>query len=418
MQEDIYVYNVFVPGGYPTYTYNPREELKLQALLNSARHNLAKLMIVTGQTKAGKTVLVDKVYPHTNNIWVDGGTITTEDMFWETIVEQLNGYTENNLGYNENTQLTMAIRNGVAGGIKLISGSSESSSSETASTQKTEIRARKISNKVKAIEILKAEKTALIVDDFHYIAQPIQKNIVRALKAPIMEGVPVIFIAIPSRKFEVISIEKEMTGRVQQIAMPEWTEDDLLTIAKKGFNTLNVQINSKVIESFAREALGSPFLMQEFCRAYCEETRITQYEKEKRCIMMDVDLFSIFQNAAENSGRAMFRKLEMGPRARSDRKERTMRDGTKTDIYGLVMAALKNLKPTETIKYDTLRTAIREISLDEPPQRGEISRILEKIAEISHTDTSSTPVIDWQKDDDLLTITDPFFAFYLRWAKE
>ena len=197
MQEDIYVYNVFVPGGYPTYTYNPREELKLQALLNSARHNLAKLMIVTGQTKAGKTVLVDKVYPHTNNIWVDGGTITTEDMFWETIVEQLNGYTENNLGYNENTQLTMAIRNGVAGGIKLISGSSESSSSETASTQKTEIRARKISNKVKAIEILKAEKTALIVDDFHYIAQPIQKNIVRALKAPIMEGVPVIFIAIP-----------------------------------------------------------------------------------------------------------------------------------------------------------------------------------------------------------------------------
>ena len=114
----------------------------------------------------------------------------------------------------------------------------------------------------------------------------------------------------------------------------------------------------------------------------------------------------------------MFKKLEMGPRARSDRKERTMRDGTKTDIYGLVMAALKNLKPTETIKYDTLRTAIREISLDEPPQRGEISRILEKIAEISHTDNSSTPVIDWQKDDDLLTITDPFFAFYLRWAKE
>ena len=212
MQENIYYYNVFVPGGYPTYTYNPREELKLQEILNSARYNLAKLMIVTGQTKAGKTVLVDKVYPHDKNIWVDGGTITTEEMFWETIVEQLNGYTENNLGYNEDTQLTMAIRNSIAGGIKLISGASESSNSETTSIQKLETRARKISNKVKAVEILKAEKTALIIDDFHYIAQSIQKNIVRALKAPIMEGVPVIFIAIPSRKFEVINIEREMTG--------------------------------------------------------------------------------------------------------------------------------------------------------------------------------------------------------------
>lgn len=418
MQENIYFYNVFVPGGYPTYTYNPREELKLQEILNSARYNLAKLMIVTGQTKAGKTVLVDKVYPHDKNIWVDGGTITTEEMFWETIVEQLNGYTENNLGYNKDTQLTMAIRNSIAGGIKLISGASESSNSETTSIQKLETRARKISNKVKAVEILKAEKTALIIDDFHYIAQSIQKNIVRALKAPIMEGVPVIFIAIPSRKFEVINIEREMTGRVEQVQMPEWTESDLYTIADKGFNVLNVKVREEVINRFAKEALGSPFLMQQFCRTYCSAVDIVEKCNETRQIIADVNIVSIFQNVAENSGRAMFRKLEMGPRARSDRKERTLTDGTKTDIYGLVMAALKNLKPTETIKYDMLRSAIREISRDEPPQRGEVSRILEKIAEISHTDTASTPVIDWQKDDDLLTITDPFFAFYLRWAKE
>lgn len=418
MQEKIKYYDVFVPGGYPTYTYNPRVELKLQENLYLARCNLAKLMIVTGQTKAGKTVLVDKVYPHSENVWVDGGTISSEEMFWETIVEQLNGYTENNLGYNENTQISMSITDSISGGIKLISGSRESSEIQSSSNQYSEIRSRRISNKVKAIEILKSEKTALVVDDFHYMPQLIQKNIIRALKAPIMVGVPVIFIAIPSRKFEVISIEREMTGRVEQIQMPEWTENDLYTIADKGFNALNVKVREEVINRFAKEALGSPFLMQEFCRAYCRAVGIDEKYNERKQIITDVNLVTIFQNVAENSGRSMFKKLEMGPRARSDRKERTMRDGTKTDIYGLVMAALKNLKPTETIKYDTLRTAIREISLDEPPQRGEISRILEKIAEISHTDNSSTPVIDWQKDDDLLTITDPFFAFYLRWAKE
>ena len=81
------------------------------------------------------------------------------------------------------------------------------------------------------------------------------------------------------------------------------------------------------------------------------------------------------------------------------------------------MEALKHLKPgVETITYDMLRANIREVLSDELPQHGEIARVLEKIAEISYTDTSSTPVIDWQKDDDILTITDPFFAFYLRWS--
>lgn len=73
------------------------------------------------------------------------------------------------------------------------------------------------------------------------------------------------------------------------------------------------------------------------------------------------------------------------------------------------MEALKNMKPgVETISYDTLRASIREIIDEDLPQRHEISRVLEQIADISYTDSSSTPVIDWQKDDDILTITDPF----------
>lgn len=36
--------------------------------------------------------------------------------------------------------------------------------------------------------------------------------------------------------------------------------------------------------------------------------------------------------------------------------------------------------------------------------------------DISYNDGASTPVIDWDKEDAILTITDPFFAFYLRWS--
>ena len=42
---------VFVPGGYPHYTYNPRTALKLEGRLDELNHNLCKLATVTGQSK-------------------------------------------------------------------------------------------------------------------------------------------------------------------------------------------------------------------------------------------------------------------------------------------------------------------------------------------------------------------------------
>lgn len=49
---------VFIPGGIPTITYNPRPEHHLEDRIREVRNNLCKLVVITGQTKAGKTVLV------------------------------------------------------------------------------------------------------------------------------------------------------------------------------------------------------------------------------------------------------------------------------------------------------------------------------------------------------------------------
>jgi len=50
--------DIFVPGGFPRHTYNPRVELQLECRLSEVKNNLCKLVAVTGHTKAGKTVLV------------------------------------------------------------------------------------------------------------------------------------------------------------------------------------------------------------------------------------------------------------------------------------------------------------------------------------------------------------------------
>jgi len=114
----------------------------------------------------------------------------------------------------------------------------------------------------------------------------------------------------------------------------------------------------------------------------------------------------------------MFEKLKRGPRQRSDRIQRTLKNGAITDIYGVVLQALANIKPgIETINYEDLRASIREVLKDSSPKRHEVSRVLDQMAIISASDESSTPVIDWEKEENRLHITDPFFAYYLRWGK-
>ena len=409
--------DVFVPGGLPTYTYNPRESRRLEDSIQEATSSF-KLLVITGPTKSGKTVLVNKVFPRNENLWIDGGSINTEGSFWELIVSELGGYTEEQISDGEDLQYTISGVTQAEGNILLAKLSAGMSGTAGGVEKTTFLQRRHMSNKSKAISLLQEFKIPLIIDDFHYIPKDIQKQIVRALKAPIMYGVPVICIAIPSRKFDVIEVERELTGRMDSIELPTWDENELLTIAENGFAALNLTVPQSVIEYLSSEAFGSPFLMQDFCRSICKKYNIEYKEKHTTSLDISIQLASeVFPIIADNSGRSMFDKLKRGPRTRTDRKPRTMKNGEVTDIYGVVLEALKYLRPgIETITYDMLRSNIREVLADDLPQHGEIARVLEKIAEISYTDTSSTPVIDWQKDDDILTITDPFFAFYLRWS--
>lgn len=409
---------VFVPGGFPTYTYNPRESRQLEDSIKEACHSY-KLLAVTGPTKSGKTVLVDKVFPHTENLWIDGGSISTEDNFWELVISALDGYTEEQIENGDDQQYTISGLSEIGGNILFARAKAGLTGTASSVERTTVLQRRRMSNKAKAISLLEEVKVPIIIDDFHYIAKEVQKQIVRALKAPIMRGVPVICIAIPSRKFDAIDVERELTGRMATVEMPIWDFTELETIAKTGFRTLNVDIDNSIISDLSREAFGSPFLMQEFCHSLCKKVGIEQEGNRRKILASEYNSLEIFPDIANNSGRSMFDKLKRGPRTRTDRKPRKMRDGTTLDIYGVVMEALKKLRPgMETISYDTLRMNIREVLSDDLPQHGEIARVLEKIAEISHMDTSSTPVIDWQKDDDILTITDPFFAFFLKWSTD
>jgi hypothetical protein len=407
---------VFVPGGMPLLTYVSRTGRNLEERLRAAEDNLCKLVTVTGATKSGKTVLVNQVFPRDKCIWVDGGAVDQEEDFWNYILDEIGGYTEdvNQEGRGNSTTLKGELSGEAR--IPFIAkstgkGAIEYERSSTKGTSKK----LQLTARAAAISQLRYIKLPLIIDDFHYLDRNFQGNIIRAIKPLIFEGLPVILIAIPHRRYDAVRVEREMTGRLESIPIPTWEIKELEEIANQGFPLLNLRVEPNVISGLANEAYGSPHLMQEFCKDLAKAHNVAKTLDTVKSIN-EVSL-ELFRGVAEGTGKVVFDKLARGPRQRTDRMQRRLKTGETADIYRVTLYALARLAPgLDTITYEQLRSAIRDVLADSLPQAHEVSRVLEKMAVIAADDEASTPVLDWEKEEQKLHITDPFFAFYLKWG--
>jgi hypothetical protein len=407
---------VFVPGGMPELTYVPRTERHLETSLAEVEDNLCKLVVVTGATKTGKTVLVRKVLDAGRPIvWIDGGLVGSESDFWQECLRALNA--DLILEREEGQTQTSGSKIGGSVSAKVL-GSGLTASGELNEGESSAARVKVAPTGTlarRAIETMKNCNAILVVDDFHYLSRDLQGKVVRALKGEIFKGFPAVAIAIPHRRYDAVRVEREMNGRLEPIKVPEWSVGELMEIPAKGFPLLGMTISEDLTRALASEAYGSPHLMQEFCKALAKKTERLAATSADEQFTDD-----IYIDIAEHTGRVVFDKLASGPRQRTDRKPRRLTSGGEADIYRVVLMALSRIEPgMKRINYETLRGAIRDLLLaDDVPQAHEVTRVLEKMAEIASKDEMSVKVLDWDKEEQILHVTDPFFAFFLKWARD
>lgn len=409
--------DVFVPGGFPQHTYNPRTSLQLEGRLREVRVNLCKLVTVTGQTKSGKTVLTRKTLPPEECIWIDGGTISEEADFWNVVIEPLGLFLTTEVESTKSRTAGIEATGTAEANFIVAKGSGSAKAGFDESRGSGTRSSRTISPRVTALAGMRRDPRPLVVDDFHYLPRAVQAGVVRALKPLVFDGLPVVIVAIPHRRYDALKVEKEMTGRIAQIEIPVWSDDELTFIPVTGFKLLRYELREKALKRLAAEAIGSPHLMQDFCRALCRSRDMSAASSSTELDISGAELESVFRDVADAIGRPIFEKLARGPRQRTDRIQRELKDGSSVDIYELVLHALAHLRPgLVSLEYEDLRAAIREVSASQIPQLQEVARVLKHMATIASSDQSSTPVIDFEEDEKKLHITDPFFAFYLRWG--
>ncbi|RNI27803.1 hypothetical protein EFA69_17000 [Rufibacter immobilis] len=408
---------VFVAGGFPAVTYNPRLNLSLEEKLNDYIETGYKLISITGPTKSGKTVLCNRLLPLESSIFISGGTIEKESDFWEYILEELNIDIEDSTAKKKTNSVEESgeFNGGINIGPFSLGAKSGDKETNLSEISKSSYKVRNL--KVTALKNLQQQGIILLIDDFHYVKPDIQQSIIRSLKQPIFNGLRVIILAVPHRAYDAIKVEAEMTGRVVQLSIPLWGDDELAEIANKGFKELNLECDPTIIDTLIKESFRSPHLMQEFCLRLCKNNGKKETvlgNPEKLSISSYKDFFSEIVETI--SSKSAFERLARGPRQRADRLQRQLHDGSQVDIYAAILHGIADTGPKTEISYEELRGSLKKVLAENAPQGHEITRVLTKMDEIAKSEITGEPVLDWDKKDTRLFISDPFFAFYLRWA--
>ncbi len=152
---------------------------------------------------------------------------------------------------NEETGTVFKGNIGVEAGIPLIGKSKGQTGSERQRTIGSE-KSRKLtlSPRAAAISQLRNVRLPVVMDDFHYLNRKFQGNLIRALKPLIFEGLPVVLIAIPHRRYDAVKVEREMTGRLESIDIPTWEKKSYSRLPTKDFLYSILKSNYKFPKSY------------------------------------------------------------------------------------------------------------------------------------------------------------------------
>lgn len=381
---------VFKPGTYPEMTYVSREskgtkytyEERLQQSLAIDGY----LTYIVGPSKIGKTVLCEKVISAANMVCMSGNDFSKEKDFWSGIGKKV--------------------------GISMEAAVSEESAAFSETEQKSiTVTKNYFVTKDKVIDYFKKNDKVLVLDDFHYAPPEIQYDIACQLKEVIRMGFKAVVVSLPYRSDDAIRLNPDLTGRILVIEIEPWKTEELEEIAKKGFGKLQIQVGQSLIARMAKESIHSPQLMQSICLNIGllpdSSDTITDEVIEESCRFTCMNL----------PYGDVVRVLKAGPSTRGQQRlQYTLSDGSKRDIYGLILKVLSDNPPLVELSIEELMERIKNSAPENMITTKKVRDSLKNWQKLLETLGSLYQVLEWK--DDTIHVLDNIFLFYIRWKME
>lgn len=409
--------DIFSTGKTPEATYTPRigsdsddrtfdEKYKDKSLRRTGG------VMLYGVSKSGKTSLVERVLPESKACWLQGTRISSIDDFWSTLAHQLHLSDKFSIEESREASQTESMK-GELGWRPVGMASTESADKTGSGTRQTWSYSRVPSQQVE--DYLTENPIPIIVDDFHHMESNIRESIAKAIK-PLLRKTFVTLIAIPSHSFDPAKAASDIGGRMVKFEIPEWGIAELISIANRGFEKLNiVDAGATVASMLAENSFGSPHVMQELCYTLLSRIGVVETSSNQVALTLPSNLAKIVRDAATESEPFAFQDILSGSNTKGEaRKPILLTSGEYTDSYGITLMAIRELIPPLNLRFKTIREKVSELANQTVAKERIVSALtgMSKVAD--NKKGNADPIFSYR--DEVAFIEDPLLAFFLKYG--
>ncbi|BAY25187.1 hypothetical protein NIES2100_49930 [Calothrix sp. NIES-2100] len=231
-----------------------------------------KQIIVYGSSKQGKTALVSKYVSYDKNLVVSLSPKTKILDIYSSILRQAGVAIQNN--YSESTTREATL--GLVGKVKAIFpvfGSSElEGKNELKSNVNKDYEYEEIPFNLSLpqdiSEILKKIRfnQLIILENFHYLDDDIQKEFAYDLRSFQEMGIRFIILGVWREKNKMVQFNGDLLDRIEEIPVEPWLEEDFIRVAKKGADKLEISFSKKILNECHELSFKSIGVLQEILK--------------------------------------------------------------------------------------------------------------------------------------------------------
>jgi hypothetical protein len=411
----IAIANVFNGGKASSETYVQREKGRYEAELKQGILENGILCLITGSSKTGKTTLYQKVLSELDKepLRVRCSASLKADDFWSYPLE--------NLDFSRLKTLE-------DGGTRTISGTGSVSGTlgwgwlaslkGTVGVGITDAKAEKeVKDAILAkpspthlVPLLKKSNAVLVVEDFHYLTEEVQREVFQQWKIFTDNEVSVIVVGTTHHGVDLATANSDLIGRITHIDLGRWSDSDLKAIANKGLTLLNVADKSLVVNPISEESAGLPILTQQICAQLFIDKGITEWDPENSISFTKGDAQKAMHKVAKtrySNFESWYAQLVQGPR----------KQARKYDTYKIILALFAQDPPTFSFTRHEIDIRLKAAGLaaSELPPAASINSTLASLKNFQ--DKRNFELLEWSKCDKTVYILEPSFLFYLRWRE-
>jgi len=415
--------DVFTPGAFPAHTYVERGQHGLEQSLIDSLSTKGQVIALSGPSKSGKTVLVEKVVGPDLLISISGISVQEPNDVWTRILDWMN-LPDTVVQIEKSTGsfgVDVAAKGNV--GVPFVASGELSTTgkllraTETSTGSTTERRGL-----LQVVHEIANSDFVVLVDDFHYMPRAIQSDVAKSLKEAVRLGIKLVTATVSHRGDDVVRANPELRGRVRSIDLDYWNAEELGQIAVTGFRALNADLDPAAIERLVNESAGSPQLMQLLCLQACfvMGLRIEHEGIFPRTLNPGDDQMQLIftQTSASTDFRSLVDVLDAGPRTRgTERKTYRFHDGQTGDVYRVVLRAVASNPPQLSFAYDELLKRTEAICDGESPVGSSVTGTCLHMSKLAEERFPAERTIDWDESKPVFDLPDPYFMFYLRWSR-